>query len=93
MPFHPSEKESAQALRNEEILAVLDSIQKYLQEAHALCDEIHGAQPSNKRQEDAEIIDRSRLSLVEERVSFIEFSASELNARLRDILNRLGQIK
>ena len=94
MPFHPSEKEAAQACRSDEILTVLGNIQEFLQEAHALCDEIHGGPQSfNEEQEAIKPIGGSRLNLVEERVSSIEFDTSELLPRLRDILNRLGQVK
>ena len=92
MPFHPSEKEAAQECLGDDILSVLVEIQQHLNEAHALCDTIHGPIPRSKEQEDAKD-SGGRLYLVEERVGSIKSDTSELLPRLRDILNRLGQVK
>ena len=93
MPFHPSEKESAQGGQGHGILSVLMDIQQHLREAHALCDALHGSVPQSKEADVAETSDDCAICFVEQQVTWIEFSSSELLSRLRDIGNRLGQIK
>jgi len=78
--------------RNDAIIACLDRIFAHLKEAHGICDEIHGSQPSSKAY-DGQEPSASRLDIVEDRVGSIGFAITELTPRLRDILSRLGQVK
>ena len=83
----------AEACRSDDILSVLVSIQQHLNEAHALCDAIHGPMPRTRERENVKKSDDSVIFLMEERTRLIEFDSSELLPRLRDIGNRLGQVK
>jgi len=76
-----------------DILEILVEIQQHLNEAHALCDAIHGSMPSPTEREEQRKTEDSVLFLVEEQTRLIEFDSNKLLPRLRDIGNRLGQIK
>jgi len=93
MTAHTALATSAQEQQYNDILSALEKIQQHLNEAHALCGAIHGDIPQSEGRGEARKTDDSVISLVEERTRLIDLDSRHLLLRLRDIGNRLGQVK